>query len=279
MPGPGESQPAGPGKPLRRGCSRRMRLVAATAVVLGLIGGWFWKAVREAREAAIACGAMCPFSQLVVAFHGYHDAHGCFPPAYLADAQGVPMHSWRVLILPFVEQKPLYDAYRFDEPWNGPNNRKLADQMPRIFHVCSEPDSTTMTNVVVIVGPGTAFPGPHSTRIKDFVDGLDQTILLAEIADSNIPWLEPRDLHVGEMSFRVNDKRKPSISSSRRGGPYVVFADSVHVYPVSAALPPEALWALTTIAGNEKVRVTAVPGVGLSQVGGDADGLRNGRGR
>jgi hypothetical protein len=233
--------------------------------ILVTLGSWFWMAVREAREEAIAGFAMSRLNQLQLALSNYHVVHGCFPPAYLADAKGTPMHSWRVLILPFVEQKPLYDAYRFDEPWNGPNNRKLADRMPKSFHICSEPDSTTMTNIVVIVGPGTAFPGPKSTRMKDFADGLDNTILLAEIADSDIPWLEPRDLRVEEMSFTVNDKRKPSISCSRRRGPYVVFADSIRAYQVNAALRPE------TLAALEKVRVVQIPDVGLTEVGGDRD--------
>ena len=55
----------------------------------------------------------------------YEDEHGCFPPAYVADASGRPMHSWRVLILPYLDQQQLYDQYDFSEPWNGPNNQQL----------------------------------------------------------------------------------------------------------------------------------------------------------
>ncbi len=72
------------------------------------------------------------------------------------------------------------------------------------------------------------------------------------------------------MSFTVNDQRKPSISCSRRRGPYVVFADSISAYQVSA-LRPETLKALTTIAGGEKVRVTQVPDIGLTEVGNAED--------
>ena len=62
-----------------------------------------------------------------MAVANYHETYGCFPPAYVADRDGKPMHSWRVLILPFLEQRELYNAYNFAEPWDGPNNRKLAD--------------------------------------------------------------------------------------------------------------------------------------------------------
>jgi hypothetical protein len=266
-----EPQPVPLRKHRRLRYSLRTLLVIVVVAILVAIGSWLCVAVPEARDAAIACRAQSHLNQLQLALCNYHDMHGCFPPAYLTDTKGAPVHSWRVLILPFMEQKSLYDAYRFDEPWNGPNNVKLADRMPEIFHMPSEPASTAMTNIVVIVGPGTAFPGSKSTRIKDFADGLDNTILLTEIAASDIPWLEPRDLRVEEMSFTVNDQRKPSISCSRRRGPYVVFADSISAYQVGPSLCPEAIEALTTIAGGEKMRVVQIAGIGLTELVKDKD--------
>ena len=197
---------------------------------------WLAVAIHEAREAAIASACQGHLNQLQLALSNYESAHGHFPPAYIADKDGKPMHSWRVLVLPYIEEGSLYKAYDFSEPWNGPHNSKLADKMPSIFHMPSEPPSTSVTNVVAITGPGTAFPGSRSTPKAEFTDGLDNTILLAEIADSNINWLEPRDLQVEGMSFAVNDKRKPSISSSRRLGPYVVFGDSIRAHQVSPSL-------------------------------------------
>src|ERR1700690_1532678 len=72
--------------------------------------------------------------QLALAMHNYHDTYGSFPPAYIPDKNGRPMHSWRVLLLPFLEFGPLYDQYRFDEPWNGPHNRELAKLPIALFH-------------------------------------------------------------------------------------------------------------------------------------------------
>lgn len=257
---------------------RRTLLAVMAVAILVAIGRWFCVAVRDARDAAIACQAQSHLNQLQLALCNYHAMHGCFPPAYLADTNGKPAHSWRVLILPFIEQEALYRAYRFDEPWNGPNNFKLVERMPQIFHMPSEPDSTSITNIVTIVGPDTAFPGSKSTRIKDFTDGLDQTILLTEIAASDIAWLEPRDLRAEEMSFTVNDKEKPSISCSRRRrGPYVVFADSISAYEVSRVLRPQTLKALTTIAGGEKVRVVQIPNIGLVET--DSETAQHARSR
>lgn len=247
----------------RYGCA----VVAAVILVGG--GGWLCVAVREAREAALASCAQCPLNQLQLALHNYHDTYGCFPPAHVADSQGRPMHSWRVLLLPLIDQRELYEAYRFDEPWNGPHNAQLADRMPEIFHIDSEPESRSRTNIVALVGPGTAFPGAKCTRIEDFADGLDNTILLAEIAASDIAWLEPRDLDVREMSFTANDQSRPSISSARRRGPYVVLGDSVAAHSVSSSLRPETLRALTTIAGREPLCLAEVANLGLTSPGPD----------
>jgi hypothetical protein len=70
---------------------------------------------------------------IALALHNYHEDHGSYPPAYIADENGRPMHSWRILLLPYIERGDLYKQYRFDEPWDGPNNRKLASQMPGLY--------------------------------------------------------------------------------------------------------------------------------------------------
>jgi hypothetical protein len=254
------------GKPVQTGQSRAkpcpgvlVRWGQPALVLLFVVGigaGLVFSVIRS-REAAIASQANSPLNILSVALHNYHDTYGSFPPAYLADEQGRPMHSWRVLILPYLEQRAIYQQYRFDEPWDGPYNSQLADRMPSTFHIPSEPPSTSRTNIVAIVGEPTAFPGARATRFRDFRDGTGNTILLTEIADSDIPWLEPRDLCFQKMSFTVNDRTRPSISCSRRRGPYVVLADSISAYTVRD-VHPEALRAMATIDGAEEVAVADI---------------------
>lgn len=223
-------------------------VIALVCVGLCLL---LYSAVRMAREAALASNAKSPLNQLQLAFQNYHSVYGCFPPAYVVDDSGRPMHSWRALILPYIDSGNLYERYDFSEPWNGPKNNTLADQMPPMFHCPTEPASSTHTNYVVIVGPETAFPGAHSTSRDDFEDGLDNTILLAEIANSNIAWLEPRDLDVDTMSYVINDKSRPSISTSRSNGPYIVFADRIQTHTLTPFLSADVLRRLTTIKGHE----------------------------
>ena len=68
-----------------------------------------------------------------LAMHMYHQTYGVFPPPCLTDENGMPIHSWRVLLLPFLDEQELYDEYRFDEPWDGPSNSRLHSRMPEIF--------------------------------------------------------------------------------------------------------------------------------------------------
>ena len=149
-----------------------------------------------------------------LAVANYHDVHGCFPPPYLADENGVPMHSWRVLLLPFIEEQSLHDRYRYDEPWNGPNNSKLHAEMPRTFRFSFlSDDDTTQTNYLAVIGPHTMWPKSGQRTYNDVTDGPDETIHFVECRDSGIHWMEPRDLHLEEMTLTIDTDPRNGISS------------------------------------------------------------------
>ena len=107
------------------------------------------------------------------------------------------MHSWRVLILPFLEQEDLYAQYRFDEPWDGPNYRQLLESMPPPFACPSQSKSKSKnshTRYVAVIGPDTLWPGATSKRLSEITDQTDQTVLVVESGEPPILWMEPRDL-------------------------------------------------------------------------------------
>jgi len=160
------------------------------------------------------------------ALQEYHAVHGRFPPAYIADSQGRPVHSWRVLILPYLGLESVYKAYNFGEPWNSPGNRKLAGEIDGAFRCPSNNSKAAlMTNYVVVVGDHTAFPGSRSVSRHDIPRDRD-VIMVVEIADSDIPWMEPRDLQFDSMSFQIDDPAKPSISSHHASVVQVALLDS-----------------------------------------------------
>src|SRR5262249_15795660 len=108
------------------------------------------------RRASLRSRCKNNLKQIGLALHNYSDKYGSLSPAHTDGAHRRHMHSWRVLILPFLDQAPLYNQYRFDEPWDGPNNRKLAGTILEVFNCPSDDHggtgaSSTMTNYVAIV--------------------------------------------------------------------------------------------------------------------------------
>ncbi|MGE5192287.1 MAG: DUF1559 domain-containing protein [Deltaproteobacteria bacterium] len=193
--------------------------------------------------------------QIGLALHNYHDKYKCFPPAYVADEHGRPMHSWRVLLLPYLDAQGLYDQYRFDQRWDGPDNRRLADQVVHVYNCPSEDHAdrkkgSTMTSYVAVVGPETVWPGTDPISIRDVTDGSTQTLQVVEIADSGIHWMEPRDLHVLQMAPTINAKAGQGMSSRHKGCAQGLLCDgTVHIF--DEKMPAESLRAwLTARAGD-----------------------------
>ena len=191
--------------------------------------------------------------QIGLALQNYRDAYGYFPPAYVADENGRPLHSWRMLILPWLEQKEIYDQYRFDEPWDGPNNRKLHDLRVSPYLCPSHPGERHSTAYVAVVGPGTAWRGVEPMRLEEVPDGQDRTILLVEVSAPSIHWMEPRDLELDRMSFAINGPNNAAGPSSRHpGGANILLVDGA-VRFLKEALAATSLRALLTVAGGEEV--------------------------
>ncbi len=191
--------------------------------------------------------------QIGIAIHGYHDEYASFPSAAQCDKDGKPLLSWRVAILPFIEQQDLYNQFKLDEPWDSPANKKLIARMPRLFKGLNQKlNEEGKTSFVVPVGKETIFPPEvNAIAINDVVDGTSQTImtLLAD-DDSAVTWTKPDDLIV--------DLKNPLKGLKRKGETSFLagFADgSVHRF--RTRIDPEKLAALFTRAGGEVVDIAA----------------------
>ncbi|MGV3607905.1 MAG: DUF1559 domain-containing protein [Planctomycetaceae bacterium] len=126
----------------------------------------------------------------------YSDDHGHYPQAVILgkDGKGGPPHSWRVEILSMIpDQKEVYDAYRFDEPWDSENNKKLLEKIPFFYlHPADDPKSI-FTSYFAITGAATMFAEGKKIGIRDIDDGTDNTIAVVE-AKRQVPWTKPEDI-------------------------------------------------------------------------------------
>jgi prepilin-type processing-associated H-X9-DG protein len=209
--------------------------------VMGTLFTLFGPVVYDVRTPGRRSTCQNNLRQIALALQEYHDMYGSFPPAYIADKSGRPMHSWRVLILPYMEQRPLYNLYRFDEPWNGPNNRKLAHKIVRVY---SCPDEkwkySSEASYLAILGPHTAWPGEKPRSLKEFADGTSNVLLVVEVHNSGIHWMEPRDLHVTQMAPTINPPAGQGISSHHTHGANAAFADG-HTRYLKDHIPADVL--------------------------------------
>jgi hypothetical protein len=131
--------------------------------------------------------------QIGFAFQNYHDVHGRLPPSAVTDKDGRPLLSWRVAILPYVENDNLSRQFRHDEAWDSPHNAPHLWAKPRCYApTLGGNDAENLTRYQVFVGPGTAFERPGLTW-TDFPDGRENTLLVVE-AGEPVPWSKPADL-------------------------------------------------------------------------------------
>ena len=237
-------------------------LWVAFAAAIIFVGYWLSTAIRDAREDARRSNCKGELKQIGLALLNYRDTYGCFPPAYVADTNGRPAHSWRVLILPFLDHAVLYNEYRFDEPWDGPNNRRLSAKILvssdySMYHCPSDRPASgeldaTVTSYLAVVGPETAWKGDGCLNVNAITDGPANTLMVVEVANSGINWMEPRDLNVLQMAPTINPKGGQGVSSRHRGGAHAVTVDD-GVRFLFDAMPASTLRALLTISGGEKI--------------------------
>jgi hypothetical protein len=122
----------------------------------GLFVSMYRSAVPAAQDAGRRTQCKNNLRQIGLAMLNYHDVYGSYPPAYLADEDDRPMHSWRVLLLPYLEEEALYDQYDFDQPWDSPENLALANLMPQVYTCPSDMLATgSETSYTMVVGPDT----------------------------------------------------------------------------------------------------------------------------
>ncbi len=201
---------------------------------------------QKSTSAAARMRSVNNLKQIALAIHAYAGVNNHLPAAAIYSEDGKPLLSWRVAILPYIEQDALYKQFKLDEPWDSPHNKKLLDQMPKIYApVAGQVPDKHSTFYQVFTGKGTVFPGPTGIRFTDITDGTSNTVMVVEGGEA-VPWTKP-----AELPYAPN-KPLPLLGGMFVGGFNAALADgSVHF--LKDSIDPKTLRALITRNGGEKV--------------------------
>jgi prepilin-type processing-associated H-X9-DG protein len=221
------------------------RLEAALALDSNLpIGQMVVESLAKAKERAAVVRAQNNLKQIGLAMHNYHDLNNGLPPAAICDKKGKPLLSWRVAILPLIEQNDLYMQFKLDEPWDSENNKKLIDKMPTVYLIPGT-KSEGKTHYRVFHGNGALFDLIQQTPFQSVTDGLSNTLMVVETADA-VPWTKPDDI---EFDPKASIEKLLRFSNDVTN---VLFCDG-SVRSLKRGLGDKTWRALITKAGGEEI--------------------------
>lgn len=209
--------------------------------------------VSQAREAAKRTTCKSHLKQIGLALHNYHDAHSIFP----ASVTGDPAVSWRILLLPYLNELPLYATYDQTKPWDSPVNDLLSKGRVWVYECPSnthhrDAAGRFRTDFAMVTGNGTFGDTSRTVAIDDITDGVSNTIAIVEASGLRIIWTEPRDFDVTKGPIGIDikgetDLDSPGMLSSYLSlGAHALMADG-RVQFIKKSFDPELLKKLTTI--------------------------------
>jgi prepilin-type N-terminal cleavage/methylation domain-containing protein/prepilin-type processing-associated H-X9-DG protein len=214
--------------------------------ILGLLLALLAPVSRSSRGAGQRTQCRNNLKQLGLALHNYHDTHRSFPLTATFDSSGRTLHSWRTMLLPYLDQQSLYKQLDLDQPWDAPRNAAIFPANLSVYRCPSLALAAQLTTYVALSTPESLFPPGGARTISDITDGKSNTIMVVEVDERfAVPWMEPRD--ADESVFA---KTETKAKHSHTGGSHILLADG-SVRFLSENIDPKTRQALFTIAGKE----------------------------
>ncbi len=223
-------------------------LLVCSVPAMGILAGLLLPAIQQAREAARRMNCSSNIRQIGIALMGYEYAYKSLPPAYTVDSDGNKLHSWRTLILPFLEQQALYSQIDLTKPWNDPVNARFTETAIPTYSCPSLPIAKNQTTYKVVVDLRSAFPGANGRLLSEIKDGTSNTLLVFESdIGSAVHWMEPEDSTMAEF---ISQGKSLQSKTAHYGGSNVLMADCA-VQFISNATDAKTKESLVTADGGE----------------------------
>jgi hypothetical protein len=226
-----------------------LRLIGRWAVYLAvvlLLVALLLPARRGAREPALRNGCMSNLRQVVYALQAYESEHGSLPPAYTVDAEGNRLHSWRTLILPYIEESQLFQKIDLSKPWDDPANADARRAVVNLYSCPSAMLEEGMTTYFGVVGPNAVFSGSVGRNLSEITDRLEDTIVVIDgDPDQAVHWMSPQDITADKVLSYGSET-----NTNHPGLIVAAFLDG-HATPLPLNSAADDLRAMLTIAGRE----------------------------
>jgi Protein of unknown function (DUF1559) len=183
---------------------------------------------------------------IAVALLNYHDVYESLPPAYTVASDGQPLHSWRTLILPYLDEQRLYDSIDLSKPWDHPVNAAARETELPLFRCPSVDLPASYTTYLAVVGDDCCFRTTEPRPFSEITDGTRNTLMVFEVGSEHaVHWMAPQDADEFMVVNFANDD-----GLSHTSGTQVALADG-SVRFLSRTTEPETLKSLTTVAGDD----------------------------
>lgn len=214
--------------------------------ILAILVAFLLPNVRSARGAARRTQCKNNLKQIGIALDNYHEKYQAFPPAYTVDANGRPLHSWRTLLLPFLDAKPLYESIDLTKPWDDPKNAAAFKQARFSLSCAGAERPADFTTYMAVVGPDAWFRPTDSRSVSEITDGMAHTLMVIEVAPEDaVHWMTPTDTD-GRFVLAFGSDSK----CAHTGGTHGLFADG-RVRFITSNEPIADRRAMITVAGND----------------------------
>jgi hypothetical protein len=222
-------------------------LVAVVGVVVvcgGIMVALLLPAVQQARSAARRMQSSNNLKQIMLAVHTYHDVYNQLPPAIVKDADGKPLYSGMVLLLPFMEHQHIANQFDLSKPWDAPENLHLSQMnLPIFMNPSAVPGNSGKSDYLFVGGPQSLLGVDGRRSFVDCKDGTSNTMVLVEVKEHTRSWAAP-DVWTPDQPFDSDTAQVVNVG----------MADG-SVHAVSKSTPPQQIQKLANPADGQPLEL------------------------